>query len=390
MKFFTYITLIALMICGNPLLAMKEQEGVETEQEKKAVETLKKLRKKQPEFGAGIKIFGSDENPISLELEGVLKTSGEICWYPTEAALTNLFNTYSPLKEYLPNMPKAMVEKNREEGGSMTGALFVAYRDKNQSIEGTAVKGKPLFFLKISNSQEIPTKLDALQKGPVGRFNREAFSNPELPIIVLQEMFFICRGKNSKNYTIEVMHVAHGKQVSSIIKSAPDTTIKNCAEKVGKALGLFHIYFMNYHNSNDPAEWTTMIHGDFNARNIFFYEKSGRVYFIDNADMRESYRIKNDFVFFPDEARDPFIKGYLSAYPLDKREFMTAYLKKQGLIAEKKPMQELEETIQQKKEIKADSSLTSNEKEIQLNLLRARERELKKQCEKQDGTCSVQ
>jgi|GEM_PF-1506740 hypothetical protein len=378
MKIFKYITLIALMIFNNPLLAMEEQPAVEdiqkeSAQEKKAVATIEKLRKKQPELGAGIKIFGSDENPISLELEQ--NDKGE--WYPTTNALTKLLNTYEPLKEYLPGIPKVMVEKSAE-AGHRTGAIFVAYRNENQTAEGAFVKGRPLFFLKISAelSKTVPKKLDDLQKGPVGRFGLKAISNPDLPIIVLQEMFFIYQDKNKKNYTIEVMHLAHGEKIVSIFEHGDLTLIQHCAEKLGRALGLFHVEFMNYHNSTSLAEWTTMIHGDFHLNNVFFDKKNSRVYFIDNGDMHEdkllpfldleSIRMRSLIVLTSyrdqrmcegmaeryqgwkqyteqiekeEEAKHAkkiadnnaniviyCLKGYLSAYPLDKRRKVGAYL----------------------------------------------------------------
>jgi len=344
MKIFKYITLIAFMICNNHLLAMEEQTAAtdiqkESEQEKKAVATIEKFRKKQPELGAGIKIFGSDENPIPLALEK--NDRGE--WYPTADALTKLLNTYEPLKEYLPNMPKVIVEKSSAIG-TLSIALFVAYRDENKSIGGVAIKGKPLFFLKISVSNsptaetsnfDMPKALDALQKGPVGRLALKAMSNPDFPIIVLQEMFFIYKGNDNKNYTIEVMHLAHGEQAYSIIESRDLALLKRCAEKIGRALGLFHLQFIKYNNSNSPTKWTTMIHGDFHYNNVFFDAKTSRVYFIDNSGMSKGapledfrhmlrlvYRSKNYSTFLL-----YFIKGYLSAYPTDKKIMIAKYLK---------------------------------------------------------------
>ena len=336
MKIFKYITLIAFMICDNPLLAMNEQEAVETEQEKKAIATIEKLRKKEPESGAGIKVFGSNENPISLALEK--NDRGE--WHPTPDALTKLLNTYEPLKEYLPSMPKVMVEKSSAIGNGNI-ALFVAYRKDYRTAKGDIVEKQPLFFLKISRSdpqfdlQNVPKTLDALQKGPVGRLGRKTISNPDLPIIVLQEMFFIYKGNDNKNYTIEVMHGAHGEQANDIIEHGDLALIKRCAEKIGRALGLFHLQFIKYNNSNSPTEWTTMIHGDFHYDNVFFDANTSRVYFIDNAGMhigklskdfdhmlRLAYRTKNypTFLLY-------FIKGYLSVYPTDKKIMIAKYLK---------------------------------------------------------------
>lgn len=392
MKNFQYIMLIAFMVFNTPLLAMnaleRKQVSVAAEQEKKAVAIVKKLRirkkakldKGQSEGGAGVKIFGSEQNPISLRLkEETRKTAhGEIVgWYPTPEALTNLLNTYPPLKEYIPGMPDVKVEKSTE-AGVKTGAMFVAYRNDNKKAEGSLVKGKPLFFLKISDhsSQDVPKHLDELQKGPVGRLGLKALSNPDLPIIVLQEMFFFYRGKDNKNYTIEVMHLAHGKQVVSILKREDLTLTQRCAEKVGRALGLFHVEFMNYHNSPSLAQWTTMIHGDFHLNNVFFDEKTSRVYFIDNGTMKEDTLLPFiDLTFIPRRSLIVFnsyrdqrmsegmaeryqrrnqhteqiekeeeakhakktgdndtnfviycLKGYLSAYPLDKRKKVGDYL----------------------------------------------------------------
>lgn len=284
MKIFQYIMLIALMIFNIPLFAMnalrKKQIAIA---EKRANNLLKRsIRKKEAKLGkgAGIKIFGSNEKPIDLQLE--CYTNNEC--YPTTKALTDLLNTYTPFKEYMPGMPKVIVEKSTE-AGNRTGALFVAYRYNNQETER-----RPLFFLKISSqsSSSVPETLDKLQKGPVGRFGLKAISNPDLPIIVLQEMFFICRGRNNKNYTIEVMHLAHGEKIVKILNDGDLASIKHCAERYGLALGLFHVEFMQYNNSDDPAKWTTMAHGDLHLNNVFFDPKNSRVYFIDNGEMAES------------------------------------------------------------------------------------------------------
>ena len=239
-------------------------------------------------------------------------------------------------------MPEVIVEKS-DKAGIRTGATFVAYRKKNSKEEK-----RPLLFLKIGaeGSEFVPKKLDNLQKGPVGRFGLKALSNPELPIIVLQEMFFIYQDQNKKQYTIEVMHLAHGKQLFDLIDSH-DQDDQQWAEKIGKALGLFHLEFMNYHNSKDPEKWKTVIHGDFHLGNVFFDEKTSRVYFIDNGDMHEDNPFKdfpnihrilllalNEYEATPDPFKNrkinfclSFIKGYLSAYPLAKRKLLVPYMK---------------------------------------------------------------
>ncbi len=54
------------------------------------------------------------------------------------------------------------------------------------------------------------------------------------------------------------------------------------------------------------------------------------------------------------------------------------------------PAQELQAIVEQKKAIKANRSLTPAQKEEQLNALRARERQLKAQCEQQGTSCTLQ
>jgi hypothetical protein len=51
--------------------------------------------------------------------------------------------------------------------------------------------------------------------------------------------------------------------------------------------------------------------------------------------------------------------------------------------------EQLADIVAQKKTIKANTSLTQEQKEEQLNALRVRERELKKEC-KEQGTCTIQ
>lgn len=349
MKILKYITLIALMICNIPSHAMnalqRKQAAVAAAQEKKAVSTVQKFRirkkqtkspKEQPISGPGIKrveVF----TPLALEKN----SKGE--WYPTTDALTKLLNEHVPLKG-------GLVVENSTEQGARNIALFVAYRNAYTTTKGLSIEKRPLFFLKISRSdlQGISDKLDKLQKGPVGEFNLKALSDRELPIVLLQEMFFIYKGNDNKNYTIEVMHLAHGKMVNTLIDDHNEND-QQWAAKIGKALGLFHLEFMNYNNSSSPKNWTTMAHGDFHMGNVFFDEKGSRVYFIDNSDMHIDNPFK-DLEFLNkianygfDEALDAerpegkkkntlnfilaFIKGYLSAYPLKTRGSMAAYIK---------------------------------------------------------------
>ena len=263
--------------------------------------------------GAGIQIFGREE-PLVLELE-------EGTPYPTEKALTDLLNTY------IPNLREVIVKKI-----NFGRALFEAYPVE---IPGE----KPLLFLKISDDSSISEKLYALQKGPVGRFGSMERSNKELPIIVLPEVFFIYKDQMGNKHTIEVMQPAHGKMLSELMNEPQGD--QSYAEKVGKALGLFHAYFMNYHNSGDPKDWKTMSHGDFHIDNVFYDAQRYRVYFIDNERMREGENLLIDLATlgmplsmhgllrYPENKRNwwsHFIKGYLSAYPVNKRKLMLDYL----------------------------------------------------------------
>lgn len=358
MKKFKYIWLLTLVAWKAPLLAMNALQKKQAEIKQKAAEKIQKAFRKRR--GQGITVFGSPEKPISLELEKVTKTNNSNwetidVWYPTPEALEKM------LKEHVGHIPNVFVKKS-DASGANTGAIFVAYP------AGPREEQTPLFFLKISRADltSVPQKLDALQKGPIGRFGVKALSNRDLPIIVLQEMFFTYKGNDNKIYTIEVMHPAHGKQLSRIMrteediddpthpnygKRTPETAeylklVQKCAEKVGKALGLLHVEFMNYHNSNLPLNWTTLIHGDFHMGNVFFDDEKSRVYFIDNEKMKENKSPIMDFnilVYLTDIALTDmvkslplrkyenfllyFIEGYLSAYPLEKRKYIAAYLK---------------------------------------------------------------
>jgi hypothetical protein len=366
------------MICNIPLLAMQALQRKQTAIAKQ--ESAKKIKRwwhtqhasKEASKGHGpeIKKFDSSkEHPIVFKQ---LEKNNKGEWYPTPEDLTALLNTYRPLKEYIPGMPAVMVEKSNAKGIRNT-ALFVAYRNAHKKSEGSFAKGKPLFFLKISRSdlQDIPEKLDELQKGAIGRFGLKAMSNPELPIIVLQEMFFIYRGNDNKKYTIEVMHLAHGEDLSVVIDHH-DENNQQWAQKVGKALALFHLEFMNYRHSKDPAAWTTMVHGDFHLGNVFFDEKTSRVYFIDNAGMEMDNPYKDlEFLAslmmhgFSDAVDSPasfkllnfiryFIKGYLSAYPLEKRTALCEYLKQQLNVDKQIKLARREKSINVRIQFKED------------------------------------
>src|SRR5690606_33931111 len=94
-------------------------------------------------------------------------------------------------------------------------------------------------------------------------------------------------------HTIEVTPSASGELVRNILNSHNLPKIKRCAYALGKSLATFHQLFIHTHDSQDPANWTTICHRDFSIKNVLFDQKTNKVYFIDNETMSKS-QIGND------------------------------------------------------------------------------------------------
>ncbi len=317
--------------------------------------------------------------------------------YATAWGIEQLFK--SPVEKYIWLKDLIVREVPKSEApGSFTGKMFKAYlREKRKrEADELGVLERPLFFIKITNNSAIDVwkNLGKIQESRIGRFGYEAMSNPEMPIIVSMEMFLTYYDQFGNNRAIEVMHVAKGKSIANLLNGAIDDVTSSgsllpakqadlecCGQKLGKALGLFHCYFMNYVKPNDAETWRTVTHNDFHFGNVFFDKVGPRVYFIDNERMAGVFEyqggkkqanriddkgkilidklsnplidfdqhIKSSFgqlakfaVVKPDEQKverliysiyaiytQSFIKGYLSAYPVDKnkRKYMALYLK---------------------------------------------------------------
>lgn len=310
-----YITFIALITLNAPLLGMnalrKKQEKVSAEQ---ALQSFKVV---------------GENDPIYLELEHVSNLPGETISHPTLKSLTAL------IKKHL--VPNEEIQVKKEDSS------LAAY-DKNN---------KPIFFLNISTKENIE-KLNALQN----ELGSTMFSNNKLPTIVLPIMCFVCKYDKYQNpptqlYTIEVTALPPGESVHSIIVNKNDAKlIRNCAEKVGLALGLFHVKFMDYGNNASYEQWKTKTLGRFYMRDVFFNQQDSRIYFInyrkikqDNPTVDLNYlnaralgAIKEFANYQEGQAVNEgenylnfvvyFVRGYLSAYPPDKRKDMVLFLKK--------------------------------------------------------------
>ncbi len=282
-----------------------------------------------------------------------------------EAKLMYLEKVKSNLEE------KIMIETiTMKERGKRTDKMFVVCFQDDQM--------RRLFFLKISSKRsgvgdveiDPAENLRKVQESRIGRLGFDARSNKALPIIVSLERFFVYRDKRNQERCIEMTHAAPGDLVQNIFDGCDLELQKRCGERLGKALGSFHNYFMRYEDQDDVTKWYTIFHGDFHMKNVVFNRSSSRVYFIDNETMAVSLDARISLIsggdvpkFISlieagiresvakivtcDETEDDvgfqsavkqcnariqfllsFMREYIWSYPSDKRSIITDYLKK--------------------------------------------------------------
>lgn len=274
--------------------------------------------------------------------------------YATADAIRELF------VKYLPDFSDVTIEHVPDGSalGSYTGALFRAYR-----------KGKCIFFIKISNNEakDVWLKLKKIQESPIGKFNAQAMHKKGFPIIVNVEYFIRYKDANLVERMIEVMHLAKGEPIQPLIfyaalSDAGKAKIARCGAAFGRALGLLHTHFMRYNNPQDASTWRTVVHGDCHRGNVLYDDGTGRIYFIDNESMAlvlndqnkiDAQKMINPILvdlwgqnnmrhfclpisFYGDEHKAmiekcslfsiSFLKAYLDAYPLERRQAMANYI----------------------------------------------------------------
>lgn len=160
-----------------------------------------------------------------------------------------------------------------------------------------------VFFVKLSTKAGSAERLQKIQKKYIGkkliqgRYAVTNISKKDLPIMTWVEHIFTYNELESgEQRVLEVTHAAHGQDIESILESdaVSKTDLMACGYRVGLTLGSFQQLFMNYKNSNDPKDWTTVCHGDLHYNNVFFDKKTSKVYYIDNETMQDGCSIYRD------------------------------------------------------------------------------------------------
>ena len=251
--------------------------------------------------------------------------------YPTLDAIKELMH-----KQYFTSIDSNTLTVSLVNIGNNNG-------NSSQIIYCVSIKNNPIFFLKISNLNKADAKmrLESIQKGRIGRIGIEAryadtklkIPKEKLPVLTWVEKFFIYKNSRGQDAIIEVTHAAHGKSLNSILASENDKLQLQAMQSIGNALGNFQQAFMDYNNSDDAQQWTTVSHGDLNGGNIFFDATKQKVYFIDNETMEDNFNISVDvycivyITLLLDTAQHnqinnmvTFIKSYIETFPPAKRK----------------------------------------------------------------------
>lgn len=253
--------------------------------------------------------------------------------YPTLDGVRNLM-----INEFFPSKKASVQEVNvvLARGGN--------YHDRLYSVQvKQGNEFRSVFFLKISSQARAGSseRLIKIQSGKIGRIGLTKYyndSNPlfrrYLPIIVWLEKIYFYKDAQGVERFMELSHAAQGEQVATIINTGSLEKVLACGYYVGRALSSFQQVFIQYVNKNNPETWLTVAHGDFHGGNIFFDEKTEKVYFIDNETMEENRGVFVDPInlfgsfkldaFYEEDLtglrfRFSFLKGYLETYPAAQR-----------------------------------------------------------------------
>jgi len=245
----------------------------------------------------------------------------------------------SPKKNTLYQTRKALFHKNlvitSVDGGAFTDRIYAV------SLKNDPKPERNIIFLKISSHSGSGTRLINMQETFLRKLQRARYPDTskkipqkDLPIMCWIEKIFQYKTPNGQTNLIEITHAAQGKQVYEIYTQGTPEEVKACAYAIGKAIGSFQQAFMNYVNPEDPATWITVAHNDLHGGNVFFNEKTNRVYFIDNEMMRTECGIINDIGlnlgFHQSIISLSCIKGYIASFPIEtnKREIVALFIKK--------------------------------------------------------------
>lgn len=258
--------------------------------------------------------------------------------YPTPAALVSLMNRI----HFSPASQVQVVQRDR--GGTYTDRIYTVSALKG---EGLNRRRENVFFLKFSAPRArakdtAAQRLQRLQRGYIARtlvesrYGRTRIAQKDLPVMTWLERIFTYNipdqvlqnlpvEQRQPVRTIEMSHAAHGQSLHSFLQRATNEQAEQCGYRVGLTLGSFQQLFINYHDSDNPKNWTTVSHGDLHAGNVFYDSATQRVYYIDNETMRDGYTIYIDLVMNVvygasnqgdryQRYKKAFFKGYLEAY----------------------------------------------------------------------------
>ncbi|MCX5923141.1 MAG: ankyrin repeat domain-containing protein [Candidatus Dependentiae bacterium] len=219
------------------------------------------------------------------------------------------------------------------DGGSYTDRIY-AVSLKNSPPSNS---NKNIIFLKISTQEGSSQRLIEMQQTFLRKLKNAKYPDTgkkipqkDLPTICWIEKIFKYKAADGQTNLIEITHAAQGKPVDEIYSYGSLEEVMQCAQAMGKAVGSFQQTFMNYVNPKDPWTWTTVAHNDLHGNNVFFNEKTSRVYYIDNEMMKDEYPIERDvsvnissgwYGWKDNIIQFDFIKAYIDSFPtIEKRQ----------------------------------------------------------------------
>jgi hypothetical protein len=292
-------------LVANKITFKKDQEQKTFNPEKQAKHTVKKFIHKKISAKQPLNL---QVEPITLQFDTAKPTHPEI-----------LYKLFEEKLGYSQNDIEIHPTQN-------TGVYYV-------SLKNTTPK-KIIFFLKFNSHFNI-SNLRKIQEGPIGKRIANAPHDPllpknfrkKLPVMAWIEKIYLI----NEIWHVELIHVAKGSLIEHLI--ATNTSIRKCAKTAGAALATFQQLFLKKHNSNDPAIWTTLSHGDLHIENILYNVASDQIFFIDLDTMLTDVSLSRDIYWLLEhkfyeniEFKKEFLHSYILSFSQSDQLPLLQYL----------------------------------------------------------------
>ena len=284
-----------------------------------------------------------------------------IDWFTNKSTTVKQSKTgefFYPLPDVYYNKDCTKIEEAKESAGTFTDKLFFLFVNKACVNEGAGyrlvmiIKEVKQGAVEINNLARILDKLDMFK-----------IDNPNAAVLSPALNFFQYTGPGGQEKYFALIKAARGEPLLKLLQNEPVDNIRGIFFAVGKALGFFHLKFMDWATEavagsvgNFKDFYKTIVHGDAHLNNIFYDKEKGTTSLIDIETMAYSldkkYSISVDLerlynlpIYIwgqyngcsANKTRDDcskiiaayraLFRGYIDAFPVDKQAQLKIYIK---------------------------------------------------------------